>query len=369
MPGEIGRSTAITACARPDISQSPGNSDSAARRTMAPPISLDLRFRIIPPDRNIFLVFPGEGYFLFDSFVARQRIFPELPALDLVPGLPIDEQPDLEAKVARSRRINAWYASGQRNDLPSRQLADYRNTRRTRRLSQIIGVLSGFFSRAAKGDVVLVPGANVFEKVLIGELLDGPTEFTDITVEEHWGREKVPSRRVRWLASPQRGELSLALQQRLPSPNAFRTLPPEDLEERDEIFSLAYGSYSVGDNFTSKFNVTSAEFSTRDDYYLQQIFNVVASICQQIDEHVENAPALDTKQLDEIIDFTRAKRRPQSVQQRLSSQRERTSRVARNPRARRLQAQSKPGKPKFRLSRRSEIWYGPDRSRRRAINA
>jgi hypothetical protein len=244
---------------------------------MADTIVLDLRFRVVRPDHQIFAVFPGHGYFLYPSFVSQSRIFPELPGLDLVAGTPIAEQPDLEKKVYRSRRIANWYASRKRQERPPRRLSSYSQIRRTRELSQTIGVLTGFFGRAEKGDLVVVPPHRISDRVLIGELLDPPDTFREITVPEFWENEKVPSRRVRWLAFPRRGDLSVELQQRLPSPNAFRLLDPE---VRAEVYSLAYGSYSIADGYINRFDVTTADFNTIDDYYLQEIFNTIGALTE-----------------------------------------------------------------------------------------
>jgi len=166
-----------------------------------------------------------------------------------------------------------------------------------------MGVLTGFFGRAEKGDVVVVPGQSAFDKVLIGELLDRPAEFSEITVPEIWEEEKVPSRKVKWLASPERGECSLVLQRRFPNPNAFR-----ELEESlwPEVHTLAYASYSIQGRFTSRFDITSADFSTKDDYYLQQIFNLVASISEQFNKHqVDQGTEIDltSKQINDIIEL------------------------------------------------------------------
>ena len=43
---------------------------------------------------------------------------------------------------------------------------------------------------------------------------------------------------------------------------------------------MAYGSYSIEDSFTSKFEVTGADFSTIDDYRLQQLLNVIAALSE-----------------------------------------------------------------------------------------
>jgi hypothetical protein len=241
-----------------------------------PSIVLDLRFRVVRPEQEIFIVFPGQNYALYQYFVTLSHIFPELPALDLVPNQPIAKQPDLDAKLLRSRAIDVWYSAGRKDDdQPSRLLSDYKGRRSPKWLPNTRGVLMGFFERAKKGDLVVVPPSSIFSRVLIGELQDD--NFEEITVPDVWDREKVPSRRVRWLATPLRGECSIELQKRFPSPNAVRIL---DREARAEVYSMAYGSYSIEDSFTSKFDVTSADFSTIDDYRLQQLLNAIAALSE-----------------------------------------------------------------------------------------
>ena len=172
---------------------------------MAADIVLDLNFRVVRPDQEVFLVFPGRNYALYPYFVAMSRIFPELPALDLLPKKRVAEQPDLDAKLLRSRAIDLWYSSGKKEETrPSRLLSDYKGRRSPKWLPNTRGVLMGFFDRAKKGDLVIVPPNSIFSRVLIGELLDD--DFEEVTVPAVWEREKVPSRRVRWLATPLRGE-------------------------------------------------------------------------------------------------------------------------------------------------------------------
>jgi hypothetical protein len=270
---------------------------------VAPSIVLDLRFKVIRPDQEVFIVFPGRGYFLYPFFVSNKRIFPELPGLDLIPKIPIEKQADLDLKLLRSHAIDAWYSSGRHGDLPSRRLSDYAKGRSPKWLPNARAVLVGFFGRAKKGDLVVVPPASIFENVLIGELLDDPEAFEDIVLTEIWDREKVPSRAVRWLARIRRGDCSLDLQRRFPSPNTVRVL---DREARAEIYSLAYGSYSIADSFTSRFDVTSPDFSTRDDYHLQQFFSVVAALSQQGEirrKTTAKTAEIGAKTLDDIIDL------------------------------------------------------------------
>lgn len=246
---------------------------------VGPSVELDLRFRVISPGQQVFIVFPGENYALYQSFLRTEHIFPELPALELTPNVALEKQHDLDAKILRSRAINGWYGGGKKDDTrPSRLVSDYRNRRAPRWLPQTRGVLMGFFDRAKKGDLVIVPPSSVFSHVLIGELLD--QDFEEIVVPEVWEREKVPARRVQWLATPLRGDCSIELQRRFPSPNAVRLL---ERSARAEVYSMAYGSYSIADSYTSRFDVTSPDFKISDDYHLQQFFNVIAAICEQLE--------------------------------------------------------------------------------------
>lgn len=248
-------------------------------------IRLDLRFRVVPADRQIFIAFPGRGYGLYDHFHRLDCIFPQLPGLDLFPGRPFDQQPEILARIARARRLRNWHRSKQKGDMPSRRLSDY--TKVDAGLYTHKGVLAGMFERAQKGDLVIVPPGNLIGHVLVGELLDDPDHFENTEIPELFERDKVPARRVKWLATTPKADLSLGMLRRFPKPNAFTLL---DREFYQEIYSLAYGSYSLEDDiYISRFDVTEADFSTIDDYRIQQIFNAVAAMSQQRDAGTASA--------------------------------------------------------------------------------
>lgn len=166
---------------------------------------------------------------------------------------------------------------------------------------QYKGVLAGFFERAKKGDLVVVPPADLVGSVLIGELQDDPQNFQNIEIPELFGTDEVPSRKVKWLATVPKADLSLGMLRRFPKPNAFTLL---DREFYQEIFSLAYGSYSLDDSYTSRFDVTEADFNTIDDYRIQQIFNSVAALSQQIETKQAALKTLDiSASWDGVIDL------------------------------------------------------------------
>ena len=57
-------------------------------------------------------------------------------------------------------------------------------------------------------------------------------------------------------------------------PNSFFLLPKSS---RKFIYDRAFGGYSFGDEFHARFEVTSANFKTVDDFLIQAFFNFVAS--------------------------------------------------------------------------------------------
>lgn len=266
---------------------------------MAKQVVLDLNFRVLSSEQQIFIAFPGKGYGLYSRFYTMNRIFPQLPGLDLFPKRPFEEQPELLARIARARKLRNWHRGKRQGDLPSRRLSDY--GRIDQGLYGHKGVLAGFFDRAMKGDLVVVPPPDLVGSVLIGELQDDPQNFQNIEIPELFGTDEVPSRKVKWLATVPKADLSLGMLRRFPRPNAFTLL---DREFYQEIFSLAYGSYSLDDSFTSRFDVTEADFNTIDDYRIQQIFNSVAALSQQIETNQTALKTLDKSAgWDAVIDL------------------------------------------------------------------
>jgi predicted Mrr-cat superfamily restriction endonuclease len=88
-------------------------------------------------------------------------------------------------------------------------------------------VLAGFFDRANKGDLVVVPPPDLVGNVLIGELRDDPQNFENVAIPELFGTDEVPTRKVKWLTHVPKADLSLGMLRRFPRPNAFTLLDRE----------------------------------------------------------------------------------------------------------------------------------------------
>ncbi len=181
--------------------------------------------------------------------------------------------------------------------MPSRQLADYGRVDQS--LFHLKGVIQGFFSRANRYDLVVVPPADILGQVLIGEFQDAPLQFTNLYIPDLYDTDEVPARKVKWLARKSKAGMPLNLLKRFPKPNPFTLL---DREFYQEIYSVAYGSYALEDAYTSRLDVTRADFRTIDDYKLQQIINAIAAMCQAVEQPPENGVGQDLE-WDDIIEM------------------------------------------------------------------
>lgn len=234
-------------------------------------IRIDLRSKNITSSQNVFLVRPGSNYKLYDVFESNEGIFVDLPGLNLEHGLPLDQQDRITAQLHRARKLRAFRRS--KEEPPSRNLDDYNNYKNDRSILQLSLILKGFFEEAKKGDLVVVPPSAFSQKALIGELLDDPTGIVSTTVIRGQEEETLYGRRVRWLASLPKGNLSPYLLDLISKPNAFVLIKAD---ERYAIYRAAYGSYALPGEYRARFDVDDPEFTTSDDLYIQAFFNFVA---------------------------------------------------------------------------------------------
>jgi hypothetical protein len=73
------------------------------------PIFVDLKSLIVTPDREVYVARPGKAYKLYRSFVDNEIVGPDLPFLELVQGVPLNEHKDIERRIRRSRALRSWY--------------------------------------------------------------------------------------------------------------------------------------------------------------------------------------------------------------------------------------------------------------------
>jgi hypothetical protein len=147
------------------------------------------------------------------------------------------------------------------------------------------GVLSAYFERLKIGDLVVVPPSAYGSAALIGEMIEDAANYVEVRVPRRYGGNSLTGRRVRWLAQIIKRELPGKLLDALEHPVAIYLLAKS---VRAPIYEAAYGTYYdlSGDarDFTTRFDLSAAQFSTDIDFRFQAFFNAIASNVKAIDE-------------------------------------------------------------------------------------
>ncbi|MCJ2087789.1 hypothetical protein MKK88_17640 [Methylobacterium sp. E-005] len=243
--------------------------------------TIDLQAKIIPPTQNVWFVRPGKDYKLYQAFINYNMILADLPSLDLRSGVTLAQQPQLINRIHRSRAIRKWYRGDREDSFPSRNLNAYPDTVRDGGISQLNSVVERYFSEARRDDIVLViPGAYTSD-AYVGALTEDPQEIVSLSLEYMYSSEPLQGRRVEWLGKTAKKTLANPILEIAAKPNAFVRLGPE---LRRDIYELAYPGFVWGDDTNARFNVTSSEYTSYDDFLIQGFFNFVSSNTRAIAE-------------------------------------------------------------------------------------
>jgi hypothetical protein len=234
-------------------------------------ISVDLQTRIIPKTHNVFVARPGKDSRLFGTFHEQQAIGPDFPGLGLKRGVPLNDQVEIERRVRRSIRLRNWHLSGRvKEDEPDRELRDYRGAE-PKGMGQYRAILSGYFDRAAKGDLAIVTPKSWALRALVVEFRD-PVDIVEIPVE-FYPHDPLSGRRVRILAQIEKRRLPGKVLDIVEKPNAFVLL---ERSVRPIIYRLAYGSYVLDGSIATEFDVSSEDYKFDDDLLMSAFFKFVA---------------------------------------------------------------------------------------------
>jgi hypothetical protein len=204
-------------------------------------VTLDLATKIVEPAQNIWAIFPGLARRFFNEFQTQNVVFLDTPTIGLTPQALANDSV-LRQSVAMSR---AWrdYLLGRDSKIPSRQPSAY-EILRDPSTGAAVGNVRSLFSRAKRGDLVLVGKYDIYEPVLIGGI-QSDFQPSDTIKISRYGEESIPVRKVKWLNSnTQRRFLSKDLSRRLSSRKAVVLV--DKLRFGEEIFQAAYGDYVSG---------------------------------------------------------------------------------------------------------------------------
>lgn len=233
-------------------------------------IEVDLNARILSAEEPIYVLFPGEGYSLFETMRRKNVLVLDFPGLPLGDAKKFADLDQAVERMAMAVRIRNWHRAGRPSDTkPSRVLADYKRHTVTERRGLYLGALEALIFTAKPGTLVVVPGPGHWGEVLVGEVIGQRTSVTDPA----YGDEPLPARRVRWLSRKPKAAFSEELITRLPTPNPFTLL---DKSYREEVLRATFDNFVYGGKFVSKFSTSKTSFNVLDEYRIQSFMNLVA---------------------------------------------------------------------------------------------
>jgi hypothetical protein len=240
-------------------------------------IEIDLRTRVFAPNEQIHILFPGEGYRHFPFFERNSLVFLDFPGIELPEARPRSPG-SLKSEIARAAKIRDWHSANDKSrPEPSRDLADYQNTRQTARRTQYATALIKFCYDLPNGSVIVVPGPGPFGTVRVAEL-SGPLRWVKVP---GYGDDLVPARSVRWISAVPKRRFSEDLINRLRLPI------PLFIVERSleiEIIKSAYDNFAYGGEFVATFDTTNPTFDSVDDFNIQGFVNLIAGALVALEE-------------------------------------------------------------------------------------
>lgn len=239
-------------------------------------LEIDIATRTIAPDEDIHIIQPGEGYHLFNHFHNQSVVFLDFPDILLDVGRKPDRH-EARQKIVRSTAIRDWHWDGRPKRQPSRDLDHYADQTTGRRLGRYVGAIDTLYYGLAPGSIVVVPGKDIDDPVLIGELV-GSARYQ--TWREPYEGERMLVRSVEWLAERPRTAFKPELRAKFGTPNPIMVL---ERSLREQIIRAAYDQFVFKGEFSSRLRTSKPEFSTLDDYNIQTFVNYAAGVLAAIE--------------------------------------------------------------------------------------
>lgn len=269
---------------------------------MTKTITVDIRTRFLRDDQRCYILFPGSGYRHYEAMRDDQLVFLDLPGFPISAKESLKEADDLIKRVILSERIQEWHRTGRPADKPpAREIKNLSSHRETDARKRFAGLVRGFFETIRTGDIIIVPPSAYEHDVLFGEIVDdSQVEFAELptyrTGLENPKFDKIPGRKVRWVARLPRHAAPSWLERKIPSPNPLRQIERSYFEE---IFDIMYERYFFDGKFACKFSVASQEFSALDNFLFQQIVLYTAALHES--RHEANINDIASKAISVVV--------------------------------------------------------------------
>ena len=238
---------------------------------------VDLRTPILTAQHKAYMARPGEASSYLPQFEAERAIGPIFPGLQLRPGIPIDAQEGIEnaltwaheVKSATRAEIGRRFRNQRDVVIRARHLQEIFEAREWQRefappgmrpgtRQQYRAILKGYFERAQKGDLVVIPSQSYLEESLLAEFVGGPNDIVYMPLTHKGVTWEIPARRFRLLEKVEKRLLPPSFLKILEKPSAFVQVGERDTKS---LLEMAYGSFAVQQVYTSEIKVESGTLS------------------------------------------------------------------------------------------------------------
>ncbi|AJR24578.1 hypothetical protein [Sphingobium sp. YBL2] len=249
--------------------------------------TVDIATRILEPSEDIFILQPGQGYWLYDVFKRSNHIFLDFPGMPLEFSTPAPDDRTLRQMAVRSIALRDWYDENMVGKRPSDNLADYVGKDTRKRLGRYVGAIKRLYWDLEPGAIIVVPGPHFSDDVLIGQITGKPTVYSSKQIYEG---SALPARRVKWLRSKPRASFSKEVREKFGKPNPITQL---DRSLRAEIMRAGFDQFVIDDEISVRLNTTADDFNTLDDFNIQTFVNYVAGVLVAVDLGIQHEVSFD----------------------------------------------------------------------------
>ena len=122
------------------------------------------------------------------------------------------------------------------------------------------------------GTIIVVPGKNYYDDVMIGELVGKAEMFTHRRL---YDGEPVPARKIKWLRRKPRSAFRTEIRGKFGTPNLLMQL---ERSLRGDILKAGFDQFVIDGQFAARLNTGKDEFNTLDDYNIQTFVNYVTGL-------------------------------------------------------------------------------------------
>ncbi len=240
-------------------------------------INIDIHTKALRPDTRVYVARPGARYMFFNHFFENNFVGPDLPGLDLPPFDNLQDVAQLTERVKRSIEIRRLSRQVGHDEQLIEDL-DYYDASNNPRVRQFERVVTAYFKQIARGDLVVLPPQNFKGNAVIGEFTGLPSDVVNLSMQRY-GDEPLSGRSVKWLAEIAKHKLPPQTLDALQKPNPLFLV---DRSAWPAIFRRAYGSYSLNDEYSARFEISSEQYDISDVFIIQAFFNFVAANTERV---------------------------------------------------------------------------------------